>query len=250
MVSPKDRAWGKPTIYKKLPIYPVKMLDIFDFYDYVQCLLLPKNVSQDVNVIKMTYLSFLINVTNDDGYLYIRQFLFDLLKLAFRVDDVNITQNKKGKFIIHINDIQLSEKDFDKIKLIIAEQNLVDIDEEIRDAELEKKMREAREFLARRSGKMADLEQQITAYHCASNLRYEDIENLTIYQFRKGLARFDLIKTADIIQSARYSGMVSFKDESNIPTWLSHIEDRDKDEDILMSKESFDKMASDNGLIG
>lgn len=49
------RAFGKPLNYKGLNVYPVKMKDVDEFYDAVQCLLLPKNDFQQPEIIRMSY---------------------------------------------------------------------------------------------------------------------------------------------------------------------------------------------------
>ena len=42
--------------------------------------------------------------------------------------------------------------------------------------------------------------------------------------------------------------MVQFKDESKLPHWLSHIEDRNKNEDIIINASDFNKTANELGL--
>ena len=244
----KEQVWGLPVKINNIPVYPVKMIDSLDFFDSVQCLLIPKNSIQDLEIIKMTYLKFLIELGSQEGG-YLLSLFKKMLEIIFLTKDIAIVQDSNNNYSIRINDNYINEKDFEKLRVLIGVQNLIKIDEEIKDAELEKKISEAREFLSKRNGKLADLEQQIIAYHCNSGLTYEEIGNLTIYQFRKGLSRMDLIKNADIIQSARYSGFVEFKDVASLPTWLSYIEENDSDDDVLMSKGDFERMAIDKGIV-
>lgn len=247
-----NNVFGKPLKYKNIKLYPVRLIDSQEFYNSVQCLLIPKNTFKEIEIIKMSYLRFLIHLSIEGGHPYILGLLKELMIIVLRTDNISFTEDEKGKIIMTIDDeYQINEIDFDKIKKIICEQNLVQIDEQILDPELEQKIKEAREFLSKKSGKMADLEQQIVAYHCAFNMPYEEIEKLTIYQFHKGISRMNLIKTADAIQSARYSGFVEIKDESSLPHWLGYIEEKsDPNDDVLMSKDEFDGIASKNGLVG
>ncbi len=245
-----NNVFGKPTLYKNINIYPVKLTHAQEFYNSIQILLIPKNKFKEIEIIKMSYLRFLL-VLIYQGHPNIMESLQSLLHLTLKAESIDFRENKSGKLILLVNDkYEITEKDFDKIKKIIFEQNLITVDDEILDEELERKIKEAREFLQKRNTKIANLEQQIVAYHCAFTMPYEEIEKLTIYQFHKGIERMTLIKTADVIQNAKFSGMVSFKDESNLPNWLSHIDEEfDKNSDVLMSKSEFNSMASKNGLI-
>jgi len=78
------KAFGKPLNYKGLNIYPVKMKDVDEFYDAVQCLLLPKNDFQQPEIIRMSYLLFLISVSQNDGGHEIVEKLISLYRLVFK----------------------------------------------------------------------------------------------------------------------------------------------------------------------
>lgn len=253
--------WGKPTNYKGLDIYPIKMIDCEEFFDNVRCLMLQKNKIQDVEVLKMSYLRFLLELSSIEGHEYLAKSLEDLLKMVTK-KELRIDIDERGRFYLLIGDYivnedgqeqfiltkRLTENDFDKVKSIILEQNLIKLEEEILDPELEKKLNEAREFMNRKNGRMADLEQQIVAYHCAFQIPYEVIANLTIYQFQKGLQRMDHIKEADAINKAKYSGFVDFKDEQ-LPNWLSYIQDTNDTDELIMSKSDLDKLVVEKGIV-
>ncbi|MGG3892016.1 hypothetical protein [Metabacillus fastidiosus] len=244
--------FGKPVQYKELDIHPVKLIEANEFYDYVRCLLIPKNTFKEIEIIKMSYLKFLFYLGLKDGHPYLLESLLKLLTIVFKTENISFKTDEREKITLIIDEKnEINENDFDKIKKIICNQNLITIDDQILDPELEQKIKEAREFLQRKSGKMADLEQQIVAYHCAFKMKYDDIAELTIYQFQKGLSRMDLIKSADALQNAKYSGFVSVGENDKLPTWLTHIEEsKDPNSDVLMSKGEFDAMASKNGLVG
>ncbi|KOS61434.1 hypothetical protein FJQ98_16705 [Lysinibacillus agricola] len=244
-----DNVWGNPKYHRNIPIYPVQMENIEDLYDTVQCLLLPKNTIQNPMIIKMSYLAFLILISSDDVNKHFFDKLVTLIKLISRSENIRFDVDEKNRYTIIIDDeIVIRERDFDKIKVIIGEQNLIDVSDESLGTEFDKAKSEARAFMNKRNKKMADLEQQIIAYKCVSKSSYEDIKQMTIYQFRKELERYDLIKSADILQNAQYSGMVSFKEGTVIPHWLDHIETKNPDDDIVMSKEQLDKLVSDKGI--
>lgn len=241
--------WGKPRVYKNISIHPVRMRDIESFYEYVQCLLIPKSSIHDAQIIKMSYLSFILMVSSMEGNQILLEKLIGLLKLILKTENIQFEFKENGRVYIIVDDEnKLNERDFDKIKTIISEQNLIDLDDEYVNPEVKKAIDDARAFMAKKGNKSASLDQQIIAYHCKVGLEYDKIADLTIYQFNKGLARFDLISSAEAILAARYSGMVEFKDESKIPHWLGHIDDRGKNEDVIIAASDFEKKTNELGL--
>ncbi|WGT37985.1 hypothetical protein QH639_19475 [Lysinibacillus sp. 1 U-2021] len=245
-----DNVWGDPKYVSGVSIYPVLMKDIVEFYDASSCLLIPKNSMSDARLIKMTYLAFLIGVSLSEGNEHLYEKLIKLLQLVTRCEKIKITVNEKDKFIVNINEkYEMHERDFDKLREIISMQNLIETKNDSLGSDFDKAKDKAKSDLARRNSKMADLEQQIIAYKCVQKTTYEEIKNMTIYQFRKEIERIDLIKSADVLQSAQYSGMVSFKEGATVPHWLDYIKERNSDDDLILSKEQLDHISSKNGLV-
>ncbi|MFF3149202.1 hypothetical protein ACFVRU_47735, partial [Streptomyces sp. NPDC057927] len=144
-----SRVWGDPIYFKTLPIYPVRMRNIQHFYNCTACLMLDKvkNQSKEIEIIKMNYLTFMLFIAKQDGYEYLFEGFIDMLKMVFNVDDIAIGINETERgYTLTINDVTISGIDFDKIRKIIAEQNLLDIDDTLRSAEVEKKIMETREY--------------------------------------------------------------------------------------------------------
>ena len=54
-----DNVWGNPKFINEVPIFPVKLENILELYDYTSCLLIPKNSMSDPKIIKMSYLAFI-----------------------------------------------------------------------------------------------------------------------------------------------------------------------------------------------
>jgi len=90
--------------------------------------------------------------------------------------------------------------------------------------------------------KSATLEERIIAYHCVSGMKYEDIEQLTIYQFNKGLERMQLIKNFEVYTYPLLKGGST----NQIQDWLMHIEERGRYDHLLISESQFSKIT--NGL--
>jgi hypothetical protein len=142
------------------------------------------------------------------------------------------------QLILKVNDIIISDFEFDNIKDIILRQNLLSV-EHILDPELEKRLMEAEEFMSNRN-KSANLEERIIAYHCVSGMKYEDIEQLTIYQFNKGLERMQLIKNFEVYTYPLIKGGSGDK----VSDWLSHIEERGRYDHVLISESEFSKLTN------
>lgn len=245
-----DNVWGKPKLINEVPIYPVKLENILELYDYTSCLLIPKNSMSDPKIIKMSYLAFIIQVGYSEGNEHLLHKLIELLKLVTRNDNIGLHVDEKNKIVISVDDIGfIKEKDFEKLREIISAQNLIDTKDNSLGSDFDKAKANAKAYLSKRNGRMADLEQQIIAYRCVQKLPYDELKNLTIYQFRKELERIDLIKSADVLQSAQYSGMVSFKEGTTIPHWLDHIKDRNPDDGVVLTGEQLKQINKKNGLV-
>jgi len=253
MVNDLNDAWGLPYLYKNVPIYPIKMKNCSQFYEYVNCLLLEKNKTSDIQIIKMSYLRFLFYIGyymidekgNKFDYLLIN---FDkLMNLIFQNYKIDII---KDNIYIKVNDmsnneISFSEQDFEKIRKIIFKQNLIKFTEEILDYEIEQKIKEAEEFLATRNNDNSTLEENIFSFAASMNKLPEEIMELTIYQFNKILERKNLLKTWEVYS---YPALKS-GEQDKIKHWLSHIPERGLYDHVTMNMEEFNRMTSDSGIF-
>lgn len=245
-----DNVWGDPKFINGVPIYPVLMKDILNLYEATTCLLIPKNSMRDPKVIKMSYLSFLIEQGRYKENEHLLDKLDSLLKLITRTDNIDYHLDEKNKLVISIGgDGFIKDKDFEKLREIVGIQNLIETKDDSLGSDFDKAKAKAKMDISNRKGQMADLEQQIIAYKCIQKVSYEEIKNSTIYQFKKEIERIDLIKSADVLQSAQYNGMVSFKEGTKIPHWLDYIKDKSPDDDLVLSKEQLDQISKKNGLV-
>jgi hypothetical protein len=233
--------WGQPSEFKDLKIYPVKLIDSDFFYENVGVLLINKNKIPDKNIIKMSNLAFLYGLcTSFDDIIKV---LTNLFKLVLKVENVEFNANENNVFL-QTDERIISEQDFDEIRKIILRQNMVPLDETMLDAELEQRLKEAEEFLAKRQGVAPTLEDKIVAYHCLSGMDYEKIKKLTIYQFNKGIERFILIKDYEVYTYP----LLKCGEGEKIKSWLSHIEERGMYDHLLMTKEDFEQKTSDSSF--
>lgn len=238
LLEMEDLAGNPRYLKNKIPVYPVKIKDALAFYDSVAILNIPKNQTDNLEILKMSYLKFLILMLSEEE---IRKRFFKLLSLVFRTESIEIFEKNNGKFYLVINsEFEISEFDFSKLRTIICEQNLVELEDESIHPELRAKMKETEEFMARRGNALAPLKQRILAYQYEMKLPLDEVLEMTIYHFNSSLEVITHVKQADMLQYAKYAGAKTFKDENKLPTWLSAIE-KNKDNPLLLDADQLTK---------
>jgi len=212
--EPKDK--------NSLLIYPVIMREYFLFNLFVSVLTIDKNIIADVETIQMSYLEYLITADENDFL----SNLYGLLSLVLRKDNLKLKWGleKKKKPILMIDNVEYNHKDFDRIKTVICEQNLIDLPDETISSKLKQKLEEARRFRERLGKKKnISLEDSMVALSIATGIPLGKVYNMTIRKFRKALERVDHKLHYEIYLSASMSGLVEFKDKSVIKHWLSDL---------------------------
>ena len=233
-----------PVPYKGLNIYPVTVKDYMTFNMCSQSLKIEKNIIPDAKIISMSELEYIYYATkNDDATPYL--IWFDrLLALCLKGDDSfngvgesmkRYAYDEKGKPVFKIGDIVYDSNDFEKIKSIMCEQNLIELVDESISKEVRDSLDEARKYKNKLSGtKTASLEDYMISMATATGWTLEYLHSLSIRKFTKAIARLDNFIHYKIYLSASMSGMVEFKDKSFIKHWLSGLEEKDKYDDVLM----------------
>jgi hypothetical protein len=111
--------YDDPVDFKKLKIYPVKVSEYLDFYNYIDCLQIDKNSVPDVNVISMSYLDYLISISDGSNYYSSKMIL--LLKLCLHLRDFAIITEDEARVIYEsgknllLSKLEAPEKDEDVI---------------------------------------------------------------------------------------------------------------------------------------
>lgn len=225
----KEFAFDDPIPYKDLLIYPISMYNYIEFFIAVNCLMIDKNKIPNPKIISMSYLDYLFYLIENDinGELYFR-LLIEIFMLCFKVDVQDLRlfkdENNKAKFSIK-NEI-FDKDDFDIIKNIILNQNIINYDDTYIDPQVEKALRDAEEFINKHKKKIGSLEDQIICVLISTSLNMEEIKNLTIRKFSKILERVDYKLHYEIYKTASMSGFVTFKEE--IDHWMSDLSQQDK----------------------
>lgn len=234
------RIWGNSVNFMGITIYPVTMEDAMDFYENISCLLIEKHKIQDARILKMSYLDFMHHVVIE----YLDKFVFlklkRVLELVLKDQKYKFEYADNGLVYLHINDVVLSGFEFEHLKNIILEENVIKEEKEILDVDLEEALMEAQRDLANKSESPATFEERVIALHCVSGIPYQDIKKYTLYQFSKSLERYSVIKNFDAYSAL----MAEHGESSSIQHWLSHIGERSKYADVIMAKDSLDKMTS------
>lgn len=221
--------FDKPIPYRNLSFYPVLMENYLFFHYFANCLLLDKNSIPDPKTISMSYLDYLYYATNEKEN-HILMFN-ELLRICLRKEIKPITRvayDKEGRAVFEIDNELYDSNDFDTIREIIIDQNLLEPPDDSIQKEVREKLEETQRLKQKMNGnKMATLEEQMIAVAVYTGWDFEKICNLSIRKFIKTLQRSDLLLHYKIYLSASMSGMVEFKDKSFIKHWLSEI-DEDK----------------------
>jgi hypothetical protein len=232
-----------PVPYKTIKIYPATVKDYMLFNTYSQCFLLDKNSIPDPKIISMTELEYLYNVTEKEGKPYL--IFFDrLLSICLRdeksFEDVKESMNrykfdeKRKPFFIIENEIY-TPQDFDEIKKIISEQNLIDLPDENMSKEVRDSLEKAREYKNKMNGaKPASFEDYIVSLSVATGWNLDYIRAMSVRKFTKSIRRLDNLIHYKIYLAASIAGFTEFKDKSIIKHWLTNL-DEDKYADVSIS---------------
>jgi hypothetical protein len=245
----KYYVFDDPIPYKELSIYPVTMLDYINFHFAVNCLLLEKNRVPDPRIIRMSYLEYLhylIN-QNEEGRIF-GFMLLEVIEICLKIssDKVAFVKDENGKIKLQLNGVIYDKKDFDEITKIICDQNMIDMPDYTIDPNVEKALKEAKEYMSRHQNKtkMCSLENQIVCVMISTNLNLEDIKMLSLRKFYSILERVDKKLHYQIYKQASMSGMVEMKQE--IDHWMSETA-KDKYSDVIVDYEGFKGKINNGG---
>jgi len=245
-----------PVPYKNIKIYPLKVTDYLLFNVYSQCFTLDKNSIPDPKIIQLSYLGYLYklaeeNIIENPYLLWFDRLLGMCLKdeeESFENPQESIKRyryNEKGKAIFVIGDETYTAGDFEEIRNIISQQNLLELIDENISKDVRDSLEKAREFKRRLSGeKPATIEEYIIALSVATGFSLDYIYSMTIRKFTKSIKRMDTLIHYKIYLAASMSGMVEFKEKSFITHWLVGLDDEDKYKDVTVDLEEIKNKVS------
>jgi len=142
-------------------------------------------------------------------------------------------------------DIKHCSEDFDEIRKIISEQNMIDLPDERIQKNVRDSLEEARRFKQKlNKNKVASFEEQMMALATYTGWSLDEIYNMTYRKFVLAIRRANQIIMSNIYLTASMSGFVSFKDKSVLKSWISDINEEDKYSDVKMSPEKLQSKAN------
>lgn len=225
--------FDRPVPYKNLLIYPVKIKDYNKLLRYATCFLLDKNSVPDIKIISMSYLEYLFYLHQQgEPYLY---FFSLLLQFVCKVEenDVVFGVNNKGKPYFSVKGTEYGDADFEKIRDIICQQNMIQLIDETIQKEIRDKMEKAMEYKRKfENEKPGTIEDKIICILISTPLKLDDIYDLTVRKFDKILERIDYKLHYKIYLQAQMSGMVEFKDKNQLKHWMSDLRKNDSFSDV------------------
>lgn len=242
--------FDKSVPYKSLMIHPIRIQDYYEFLFCIPCLMLEKNSIKDpqmaIKAISMSYLQYMYEVSSRENN-YIQ--LFDgLLRLVLRIKEektIKYEYDKNGSPYFMIDDIKYYSEDFDEIRKIISEQNMIDLPDERIQKNVRDSLEEARRFKQKlNKNKVASFEEQMMALATYTGWSLDEIYNMTYRKFVLAIRRANQIIMSNIYLTASMSGFVSFKDKSVLKSWISDINEEDKYSDVKMSPEKLQSKAN------
>lgn len=244
--------WGYPQKYKNIEFYPLKITDSKYIKLFNQLFLYPKNYIPDKQIIKMSYLKFLLFIINPaqdadktmDMILDFLKFVTKkekiscLMKYIDGINDPLIALNLK----IILDNNEFDENDFDNIREIILEQNGTWI-EYIEDynPDLEKSLN----FINKNS-KDIDFKDEIFIFSSLMGVPIDKLKDITLYQFKNQLEKLMEIKNYELIKPLEVSGEIKAKNGGEIVKhYFSHISKDGRYDPIFIDENKF---FADNGL--
>lgn len=218
----------------ELLLYPVTMDKYYDFMLFSTIISLNKNNTNDIKIIKMSYLEFLLYLVDMELSLPIEErlysnLLYGLIELVTQKHDVKIIYDTKS---IVIDGFRLSSKEFELFRGIVLAQNKVNYKESNINPELQKELDEANR-LRTNGRKPITLEKQMITLTLNSAMSLEDVKKLTIRKFDIAMEMMDRVMSYKIDKTAERSGNVKFKND------ITHYLFEEKERDQLISADSF-----------
>lgn len=251
--KPENNIWGMPQAYRGIDIYPIKIKDTEYLELFYLLMANPKNYIPDYQVVKSSYLKFLIYIVGgsllENKNRDISEDLIKFLKYITKIDDISYSYNfptdKKNSFetiqiYINVGDVKWSESDFDNLREIILSQNGLSIEYvESYNPSLEKNM----QFLNRGSEDI-DFTDEIFSFVSLLGVTINQVEDYTLFQLKKHLERLILLEKYRTISPLEISGQIKSKTGKPLAEhFLSHRGDPNRYDNLLISKDDFMKQS-------
>jgi hypothetical protein len=227
-----------------LYISPISLKNYMLFITSYGILNIDKNSTNDVEIISMSYLKFLVERVFPYSKESIQQFVnICILCMGLKEPEIKLTDNKRVVLYDKDNsNLLITQKEFDDIKKIILYQNLLNFDDSYINPELKESMEEL-DKLKNRNLEPPSLERRIAIItsHCGMNKK----EQLEMTIRSHSLLFQEVSKEVEYLCSkpiAVYAG------KSNDINWIFEKK-KGKFDDYITSKETYNRSMGGDGNI-
>ena len=211
-----ELTFDDPIDYKGLLLYPVSIRKINKFLQSSSVLRIQKEYIPDKEIIKMSYLKFLMTNIDKEKEEYGESLTFDLLALCFmicmRIEEISIRLfvGEDGKAKLILNGVEIDENEFDYLRKLILYQNLPNYDDELMNPDLKNDLEQA-DKIKNGGEETEDFEHLIANLVIGTGMNIDDVKNLPIRKFYIIGQVMDRKLHYSIYKQASVGGFVEFK---------------------------------------
>jgi len=238
--------FGLPQIYKGINLYPILLKDLKYQDLFYQIFAHPKNYIPNVEILKSSYLKFLIyvlsSVFGDNGTEVILA-LKKLMTYITKSEEIELLYKQKDDLkgidsidlFLKVNDIIFNEDDFEAIREIILQQNNMSIEYvESYNPELEDALR----FINKDNADLS-LSDQVFTFAVIMKIGLSEVQGYSLFQFSNLMEKLLTLKEYDLYKPLLVSGQVTLK-SGEIKHYLYHsMNKKNRYDSILIDKDSF-----------
>lgn len=212
----EELTFDDPIDYKGLLLYPVSIRKINKFLQSSSVIRIQKEYIPDKEIIKMSYLKFLMTNIDKEKEEYGESLTFDLLALCFmiciRIEEISIRlfMDEDGKAKLILNDVEIDENEFDYLRKLILYQNLPNYDDELMNPDLKNDLEQA-DKIKNGGEETEDFEHLIANLVIGTGMNIDDVKNLPIRKFYIIGQVMDRKLHYSIYKQASVGGFVEFK---------------------------------------
>lgn len=224
---PNNDVFGLPQIYKNIKFYPIKISESKTLESFYTLMMYPKLFGATKEIIKMSYIKFMIYKENSkEGVIKIQEefeaFLSYISKTKVRLS-TGIKDDTKPKSLenvyvnIYFGDIILNEWDFEEAREFILKQNTFSAEWVNQyHPELEQKLQKIYEK------NPINLEDQVFTIIATRGLPMLEVLNYTLYQFKGIFNRIIVKENYDLYQPL----ILTYGSKTgDMKHWLYHSEE-------------------------
>ena len=212
----EELTFDDPIDYKGLLLYPVSIRKINKFLQSSSVIRIQKEYIPDKEIIKMSYLKFLMTNIDKEKDEYGESLTFDLLALCFmicmRIEEISIRLfiDEDGKAKLILNGVEIDENEFDYLRKLILYQNLPNYDDELMNPDLKNDLEQA-DKIKNGGEETEDFEHLIANLVIGTGMNIDDVKNLPIRKFYIIGQVMDRKLHYSIYKQASVGGFVEFK---------------------------------------